>query len=225
MHQRALEHRDDGLQPTLRALPGRPRRHAGLRANRRHDADFVAHAVKHHHDRRADHHRLGHADRIGLGGRQTLHVAHHVIAEVAENAGRHRRQAGGKVDFGLRQQRAQRLERLAGAGGEGVPIGQRAAIDLRLPARRAPHHVRVEPDHRIASALGASFHRFEQEHRARPVRGELQIGRHRRLEIGDQRGDANAGAPALVAGRICFEIAGADHFAFNCPRLPARRSR
>ena len=86
------------------------------RANRRDDGDFVANAVEDHHDRRADHHRFGHADRIGLGRRQALHMAHHVVAEIAEYAGRHRRQAGGNVDPRFGEQRAQRVERLAGAG-------------------------------------------------------------------------------------------------------------
>ena len=56
--------------------------------------DLVAHRVEHGHHRRADHDRVGRADRIGLRRREPLHLAHHVVAEIAEHARRHRRQAG-----------------------------------------------------------------------------------------------------------------------------------
>ena len=123
--ERAFERGDDRVEPRLRRLAGRARGNAGLRADRRHHDHLVAHAVEHHHHGRADQQRLGHADRVGLGRRQPLHLPHHVVAEIAEHARRHRRQARRQVDARFGEQRAQRLERLAGAGDEGVRIAAR----------------------------------------------------------------------------------------------------
>ena len=66
----------------------------------------------------------------GLAGGEALHLAHHVVAEIAEDARRHRRQARGQVDARFCQQRAQRLERLAGAGDEGLRVDRGAPVDL-----------------------------------------------------------------------------------------------
>ena len=68
------------------------------------------------------------------------------------------------IDARFGEQRAQGVERFAGAGLEGFGIGQRAAVDLSSGAGRAQDDVGVETDHRIASALRAAFDRLEQEH-------------------------------------------------------------
>ena len=67
--------------------------------------------IEHHDDGRADQHRVGNADRVGVGLRQLLHQAHHVVAEIAEDAGRHRRQPVGQRDAAFGDQRAQRCQR------------------------------------------------------------------------------------------------------------------
>ena len=137
----------------------------------------------------------------GLAGAQALHPPHHVVAEIAEHARRHRRQARRQLDARFGEQRPQRLERIAGAGDEGVRVVQRAPVDLGPLAGRAEDEVRVEPDHRIASALGAALDRLEEEHVAGASARELEIGRDRRLEIGDQRRHRDRGAARLVGAR------------------------
>ncbi len=62
----------------------------------------------------------------GFGRRQFLHQPHHVVAEIAEHAGGHRRQAVGQCDAAFRDQRAQRLERRLGAGRERFGLCTRA---------------------------------------------------------------------------------------------------
>ena len=138
-------------------------------------------------ERRPDQHRVGDADRIGMGGRQFLHQPHHVVAEIAEHAGGHRRQALGQRDAAFGDQRAQRLERRLRAGRKARRIAARVAVDLGLRAVRSPDQVGIEPDHRIAAAHRAAFDRLEQEAH-RPRAGDFQERRDRRFEIGDQRG-------------------------------------
>ena len=68
------------------------------------------------------------------------------------------------------------------------------------PADGAPDQVGLEADDRIAAAHGAAFDRFEQEAH-RPAVGDLQEGRDRRLEVGDQRGPDHLRLAARVAFR------------------------
>ena len=217
-----IERRLRARRPRRRAAPWRSRkprarRDARRRADRRHDRHLVARAVEHHHDGRADQQRLGHADRIGLGRRQALHAPHHVVAEIAENARRHRRQAGRHVDARFGEQRSQRLERIAGAGDEGVRIDERPAVDLGALAGRAEDEVGIEADHRIAAALRAALDRFEQEHVARAAARQLEIGRDRRLEVGDQRRDRDLGFAGRIGARERFVIGQGGH-RFSRPR-------
>ena len=137
---------------------------AGLGPHRRHDGDRVLHGVE--HDRRCvGRIRIASGMPIGsgLGARQLLHQPHHVVAEIAEQAGRHRRQLFGQRDAAFGDQRAQRVERRLGAGREAVRLGARRAVDLGARAVRAPDQVGLEPDDRIAAAHRAAFDRFEQE--------------------------------------------------------------
>ncbi len=63
----------------------------------------------------------------GLAGRQFLHQAHHVVAEIAEDAGRHRRQAVRQLDRDSRRSaRAAPSKRRLGAGREARRLGARA---------------------------------------------------------------------------------------------------
>ena len=96
------------------------------------------------------------------------------------------------------EQRAKNVERLAGDRLERLGIHRGAPVDLGAGAGRAEDEVGVEPDHRIAAALRAALDRFEQEHGAAPPCGELQVGRYRGLQVGDQRRDADRRAASLV---------------------------
>jgi hypothetical protein len=226
--ERRFQRRHHRVEPRLGALVGDARHDAGRRTHRRHYRHLVARRVEDDYHRGAHEQRVGHADRIGLGRRQPLHMAHHVVAEIAEHARRHRRQSGRHVDVRFGEQRAQCVERLAGAGDERVGIDERAAIDLGACAGRTPDDVGVEADHRIAAALRAAFDRLEQEHIAGPADGELEIGRDRRLEIGDQGRHDHARAPgAVAAGEIV--VVGRAHrrhrAGLNCPSQTAGRCR
>ena len=116
----------------------------------------------------------GIADRIRIGLRQLLHLPHHVVAEIAEDAGRHRRQRLGQFDTAFGEEGAQRLERRLVAGREtGRAYAARVAIDLGAAVDRAPDHVGIESDDRIASADRAALDRFQEEAHRPPV-GDLE---------------------------------------------------
>ena len=214
MVERRLERRHDRVEPRQRALVRRLRRHAGGRAHRRHDRHLVARRVEHDHDGRADQQRLRHADRIGLGRREPLHPAHHVVAEIAEHARRHRRQARRQLDPRLVEKRPQRLQRIAWAGRESVGIDQGAAVDLGPIAGRAKDEVGVEADHRIAPALRAALDRLEQEHVARATARELEIGRDGSFEVGDERRHRDARRAGLIGAREGLEVRDHRHRRF-----------
>ena len=116
MGERRVEGIDHLDQPVDRAVVGGARGNAELGAHRRHHRQLVLHRVEHGDDPRPYQDRVRNADRLGLGGRQLLHQPHHVVGEVAEDAGRHRRQPGRHDDAALRNQRPQRLQRVAFAG-------------------------------------------------------------------------------------------------------------
>ena len=211
MCQRPLQRRDDPGDTLLRLRVGGFGRNTVALPHRRHDRDFVAHGVEDHHQRRAHEDRIRNPDGVGLRRRQPLHLADHVVAEIAKHPGRHRRHRsldGG--DSRLRDQRAQGGERRLGAGHERLGIDQRVAGNLGAAGDRPKHHVRVEPDHRIAAPRGAALDRFEQKAAPLPVSGELEEGRHRRLEVGDQPGHEQAGVAGPVAEREVGE-SGFDH--------------
>ena len=112
-------------------------------------------------------------------------------------------------EFG--EQRPKRLERFAGAGDEGVGVVQRAPVDLGALAGRAEDEIRVQSDHRIASALGAALDRLEQKHVAGASAGELEIGGDRGLEIGHQRRHRHRGAAGLVGARESLVVGHQRH--------------
>ena len=90
----------------------------------------------------------------------------------------------------------------------GVP--RRGLISARPSS--APDQIGIEPDDRIAPAHRAALDRFEQEAH-RPAARDLEEGRDRRLEVGDQRGPHDLrlaarialGEGVLAAGSICME--------------------
>ena len=175
---------------------------AFFRPHRRHHRDRILHRVEHHDDGRAHQHGVGNADRIRIGRRQFLHQPHHVVAEIAEHAGRHRRQAVGQCDAAFRDQRAQCLERRLGAGHEGIRLRARAPVDLGARAIGAPDQVGLDADDGMAAAHCAAFHRLQQEaHRL--AAAELEKGRDRRLQVGDQRGPHHLRLAAAVAFGEC----------------------
>ena len=133
--ERTVEAVDNAGQPLDRAIERGLGVDTALRPHRRDDGDGILHRVEHDDDGRAHQDRVGNADRIGIGRRQIFHQPHHVVAEIAEHAGRHRRQAVGQIDAAFGDQRAQRVERRIRAGRKGVGFGARAAIDFGLRGR------------------------------------------------------------------------------------------
>ena len=140
------------------------------------------------------------ADRIRIGRRQLLHQPHHVVAEIAEQAGHHRRQLLGQRDAAFGDQRAQRGERRLGQGAKASGFAARRAVDLGARAVGAPDDVGLEPDDRIAAAHRAAFDRLEQEAVGASAR-DFQKRRDRRFEVGDQRGPYHLRLAARIARR------------------------
>jgi hypothetical protein len=84
------------------------------------------------------------------------------------------------------------------------------AIDLGAAVDRAPDQIGIEPDDRIAPAHSAAFDRFQEK--ARSAAGDLEEGRHRRFEIGNERGPddlacraRNAWQMPVLAARSAWE--------------------
>ena len=223
MIERRFERVDHRIEPGHRALVGGAGRDPGHRANRGHNRHLIARPVEHHHDGRADEKRFGHADRVGLGRREALHTPHHVVAEIAEYACRHRRQARRHFDARFGKQRSQRVERVARAGDESVRIDKRPAVDLGMIAARAEDEVGIEADHRIAAALRSALDRFEQEHIARAAARKLEISRHGRLEIGDQRRDRDLGLAGDIGACERFVVGQGGHRLISRPRRNGER--
>ena len=186
MIERAVERIDDRRQPLGGACERGLGRHAFLGPHRRHHRDHVAHRIEHHDDRRPHQHRVRNADRVGIGRGQLLDQPHHVVAEIAEDAGCHWRQRVGQRNLAFGNERAQRLQRWLVAGRERA-VAARRAIDLGAALDRAPDEVRLEPDDRIAPTRRAAFDRFQQKAHGTAA-GNLEERRDRRLKIGNQGG-------------------------------------
>ena len=197
--QRAFECGDRGFDALQCPVIGGTKSSTGVRTQGCDDKDFVANRIENHHDSRAQHDRVGHADRIRLCLGKALHLADHVVAEIAEDARRHRRKFIGRVDPRLRDQLAKCRERRLGARREFVGIFERAAIDLGPPAMDAPDDIRIEANHRVAAPRGAAFDRFEQEDAPGPAGRQFQKGRNGRFKIANETGGDEAGSPRLVA--------------------------
>ena len=168
--QRAFEGGDHGFEAIQRAIMGGAKRAISVRAQRRDNENFVPDRIENHHHGRAQHQRVRHANRIWLCFGKALHLADHIVAEIAEDARRHR----GEIVRGLNprfgDEFAQSRERRPGARCKTAGIGKRAAIDLGFPARNAPENVGIEADHREAASRGAAFDGFKQKNPARTAR-------------------------------------------------------
>jgi hypothetical protein len=104
----------------------------------------------------------------GFSSGSRFHIADHVVAQEAEQAGRHRRQALGQLHLAFADQDTQGLQRPAVERLEGVRVGAGTAVDLGLVLRAAPDHVGLEADDRVAPAHRAALDRFQQEELGRP---------------------------------------------------------
>ena len=167
--QRALERR----RRPRRGAPAPPRRPPSREApacgrTGRDQRDLVAHRVEHHHHGRPDQDGVRHAERVRVRRRQALHQPHHVVAEIAEQPGRHRRQVVARAADALSAMSARRL-----SSGGPSSARTRSGRRQRLPVDRgdavlaAPDQVGVEADHRVAAAHRAALDGFEQERGAR----------------------------------------------------------
>lgn len=124
---------------------------------------------------RARHDGVGQVQRIGICGAQRLQQAHHVIAEHPEQTGGHRRQIGGQLELGRRDQGAQGFQRGPVFRREDVGQNVGAARDLGLAVPAAPDHVRRQGDEGVAAVDGAALDRLEQAGVTPPV-PDLQEG-------------------------------------------------
>ena len=126
-----------------------------------HDVGDTERVVNDDDLRREEEDAVGHAHRIRRRRGQTLESANHVIAEVANHAGRKRRNVGKR--FGLRQDGAKRLQELpavekrfarrglfdrdlpgrTAVDQAGPPAEERETIAARLPKRFAQEGVRL----------------------------------------------------------------------------------
>ena len=212
----AVEVHDRVRQPLGRARIGRPRVGGVAGAHRRDEGHLVLHRVDRGHDGRAHHHRVGQAQRVGVGLGDLLHLADHLVAEIAEQARHPRRQAARQLHPALVEHGAQGLERLAGVGLErlGVPAGR--AVDLGPVAPAAPHEVGLEADETVAAPRVAPGDAFEHEGVPAGL-GQLQHQRDRGLEVGGD-GAVNRDVAALRIGRLEGGEIGLDMHLGNGPR-------
>ena len=99
--ERPIEIVDDRREAIDRTGERGPRGHAGFGPNRRHHGERVLDRIEHDHQAGAYQNGVRNADRVHIRRRQLLHQPHHVVAEIAEQAGGHGRQALGKLDAAL----------------------------------------------------------------------------------------------------------------------------
>ncbi len=205
MRQVAFEIGDHVGEALLRQVIGGARVHRALRPHRRHHGDGVGDVVEHRHHRRPHEDAVGNAEPVGVGVGQPLDQPDHAVAHIAEQAGRHRRQRLRRLDPALGDERAQRGERPHRRRHEPVGVDARAPVELGAPAGAAPDQVGLDADHGIAADLLAALDRLEQEAHRPPV-GELEHGRYRSLEIGDQHRPYQHGLAERVTALKLVEI-------------------
>ena len=153
------------------------------------------HAVDDEDDRGAHHDRVGQAEGVGVDVRQALDEADHVVAEVAEEAGGHRRQAVGQLDGALGDEGAEARERVGRLVRPAVGVEAGGAVEAGARAAALPEEVGLHADDRVAAADLAAGDALEQEAVLARL-GELQHQRDRGVEVGDE-----AGPDHLVAAR------------------------
>ena len=110
----------------------------------------------------------------GLGVRQALHQPHHVVAEIAEQARRHRRQIVGRAMRSPRSARAgSRGERLVALGSKARGSSAWRSISA-TPSWQRQTRSGSSPIIEIAAAHRAAFDGFEQEGRRRAPVPQLE---------------------------------------------------
>ena len=202
MRGRGLQGGNGVVQPRHGAGIGSLRVNAFVGPDRRDDDDLVPHAVEDGGDGGSQQDRVGQAQGIRRRVGQVLHLPRHVIAQIAEQSRRHRRQALRYFQPGLVGQRAQALQRLGGLGHEHI-AAEGIAIDFSHAVPAAPDQVRLQPDDGIAAAGLAALDAFQQEGIVLAI-AELQEGRNRRLHVGDQPRINKLRAARLIPGsEIC----------------------
>ncbi len=179
---------------------GKPARNPG-RGNHRH---LALHAVQHRDDRGADQFRIGQAQRVGVHLRQVFHQPDHVIAEITEEARRHRRQPLGHLDPAFRQKVAQSLQRVAGKVGKGLAVEARLAVDAAFVPVALPDEVRLHPDDGVAAPDLATRDRFQHEGIG-PGVAQFQHQADRSIQVRRQPGPddlvLSGGPPRLELGK------------------------
>ena len=119
-------------------------RSAGLGPNGSDDRQRVLESVEYHDETRADQDAIGNADRVRPGRRQLLQEPHDVVAEITEQAGRHRGQSLRKLDPAFREQGAQRGKWPLAAWHKSLGIRSRRPVDLGPGPVHPPDQVRIE---------------------------------------------------------------------------------
>ena len=185
MRQRLIEPLHHKIEPVCRAGIGGLGAHPGSGSHRRHHRHLIPDAVEDDDQRRAHQDAVGKAEPVRRLRREVFDQPHRVVAHIAENAGGHGRQLGRQGDGRLRQQRPERSKRGQRRGRERVRVRLGRAVDLGLGPVGAPDEIRLAADDGIAAARGAPFHQLQKE-AVRPLMRELQHGRDRGLQIGDQ---------------------------------------
>src|SRR5262249_50144781 len=118
--------------------------------------------VEHDDDRRADQERIRRAERIRWFVGKTLDEARHVVAEIAEEAGRHGRQLRRDRQRGTREQFSQALQRRIALRPEGR-ISEAATARLCTAVAHTPDEIRFQPDDRVAAAKFAPLYALKQK--------------------------------------------------------------
>jgi len=163
-----------GLQAGAGGGPGPLRRqrrgpHSGRQQN------LLGDAVEHRHHGGADHHRIwqAHGVRVDLG--QALDEPHHIVAQGAEDAGRHGRQARGQIKPRSSHKVAQGVQGAARLGREPPARDVFTFGDLGDIPPAAPDQVGIQGDHRVPAPPGAALDAFEKEG-VGPAVSDLQVG-------------------------------------------------
>ncbi len=183
---------------------------AGGGAHRCDDGHLVGHIVEDRHHGGAQQQAVRHIDGPWPPGWQALDQADHLIADIAHQRRRHRRQFIRQVDMAFAHQPFEGGDSARLFGDEGVGIAAGAAVDLGLVAAAAPDEVRFHADDRIAPAHMAAFDRFQQEGVGLGG-GDLQHRRDRRLQVGDRFGPHHLRLALSVARLECLEIGRERH--------------
>ncbi|MNH04865.1 hypothetical protein D3C79_641710 [compost metagenome] len=160
-----------------------------------HDGVHLARQVVEHHHRVGHHQQdIRHAQRVrvGAGAQALFHIAHAVVAEVADQAAVEARQARDIGDLVTVLEGFDESQRVFDI----LAFHLHAILqDADVVAVHTHHGARRQADHRVTAPLLAALHRFEQVRVG--LVGQFQVDRQRRVEVG--QGFAGQGN-AVVAG-------------------------